>query len=215
MARETEIKLKIDDRDAFERELTRMGAEIVCGLDRVHEENTIFDTPQYGLANHGQVLRIRVETPRAGTDENSVKSKRRVIVTFKQPTEQHPRGQLETSLAGGYKVREEFELEVADALAMAAIFEGLGMRGWFRYEKYRTTYRVAPEQSWAEGLLIEVDETPVGVYAELEGRPEAIDRAAKELGFSRSDYVAKNYLTLYREQCQRVGEEPKDMLFPK
>ena len=82
-------------------------------------------------------------------------------------------------------MREEIELEVADAAVLAKIFEGLGMRGWFRYEKYRTTFRSARCVSWAKGLLIELDETPIGTFVELEGPPAAIDRAAQELGYTR------------------------------
>ena len=49
----------------------------------------------------------------------------------------------------------------------------------FRYEKYRTTFRLP-------GLHLDLDETPVGVFLELEGAPRAIDRAARSLGFSRT-----------------------------
>jgi hypothetical protein len=58
-----------------------------------------------------------------------------------------------------------------------------------------------------------MDETPIGTFVELEGPPLAIDRAAQELGYSRRDYVLKNYLVLYVEDCRRQGREPKDMLF--
>jgi hypothetical protein len=39
----------------------------------------------------------------------------------------------------------------------------------------------------------------------LEGPPSAIDRAAKELGFLRADYITKNYLLLHVENCRRKG----------
>jgi adenylate cyclase class 2 len=96
---------------------------------------------------------------------------------------------------------------------MRRIFEGLGLRGWFRYEKYRATYVLPGRHGWAKGLLIEVDETPIGVFVELEGSAAAIDRAARELGYSPRDYVLKNYLLLYVEECKRRGEQPRDMLF--
>jgi adenylate cyclase class 2 len=209
MNRETEIKLKIDDLKAFERGLKKLGAQMVSGLDRVHEENTIFDTPEGGLAKHGQLLRIRTETAGAKVK----KSKKRFIVTFKRPTQQRDGSAKKSQAISHYKIREEFELDIADSSMMTKVFEGLGMRGWFRYEKYRTTYRLPAKQTWAKGLLIEVDETPVGIYVELEGPTEAIDRAATKLGFSKKDYILKNYLALYVEQCRRKGEEPKDMLF--
>jgi adenylate cyclase class 2 len=120
----------------------------------------------------------------------------------------------ENASYGSYKVREEIEVEVAEAGNLARIFEGLGMSGWFRYEKYRTTFRMPASKAWARGLLIELDETPIGTFVELEGPAAAIDRAAEELGFSKRDYVLKNYLRLYMEECRRKGREPSHMVFP-
>lgn len=137
----------------------------------------------------------------------------RVVLTFKQPIEIQPDAELEGMPYGPYKVREEIELEVADAGTLARIFEGLGMSGWFRYEKYRTTFRLPDSKTWAKGLLIELDETPIGTFVELEGPAAAIDRAAEQLGFSKRDYILQNYLSLYMEDCRRKGEKPGHMLF--
>jgi len=112
-----------------------------------------------------------------------------------------------------HKVREEIETELVDGETVRRIFEGLGLRGWFRYEKYRTTYVLPGKRTWAKGLLIEVDETPIGTFVELEGPGEAIDRAAKELGYSQGDYVLKNYLVLYLDECKRAGRAPGNMVF--
>ena len=68
-------------------------------------------------------------------------------------------------------------------------------------------------QRWARRLLIEMDETPIGVFVELEGPAKAIDRAAKLLGYSRRDYIVTNYLSLYLEECQRGGKKPSNMVF--
>src|SRR5580765_3410826 len=207
MAKETEIKLSVEDPKAFERKLKRLGAKTVgSATGRVHEFNTIFDTPDGGLAKHGQLLRIRTET-RQGSGAKAARP--RVVLTFKQTS---VRGVDESG--GRFKVREETETVVTDAVALRKIFEGLGLRGWFSYEKYRTTWKFAASEPWASGLLIEVDETPVGVYVELEGPPEAIDQAARRLGYSRNDYLLKNYLTLYAESCRRKGVAPGNMLFP-
>jgi adenylate cyclase class 2 len=215
MARETEIKLKIRDARAFHRALKRIGARSVGrGNGKVHEENVIFDTPQGGLAKHGQLLRIRTETPDVRTRSKALKTNPRVVVTFKHPPAQPVLAELEHASRGLYKVREEIEVEVADAGELTRIFEGLGMSGWFRYEKYRTTYQLPASKAWAKGLLIEFDETPIGTYVELEGPPPAIDRVAEELGYSKQDYILKNYLLLYMEECRRKGEQPHHMLFP-
>ena len=216
MAREREIKLKIEDVKGFRRLLKRLGAQTVGNNSgRVHEENVIFDTPQGGLAKHGQLLRIRTETPEGRRNAKKSKSEPRVVLTFKRPVARpvasagHDRAPDDS-----HKVREEIEMEVTDAAALTTIFEGLGMSGWFRYEKYRTTFRLPVSKAWARGLLIELDETPIGKFVELEGPAAAIDRAAAELGYSRRDYVLKNYLTLYIEDCRRRGQQPVHMLFP-
>jgi len=215
MARETEIKLRISDVRAFHRALKRIGARLAGpGSSKVHEENVIFDTPQGGLAKHGQLLRIRTETPEIRGKAKKAGPKQRVVLTFKQPMVPTPVAGLENSSYGSYKVRDEIELEVTDPGNLTRIFEGLGMSGWFRYEKYRTTFRMPDSKAWATGLLIELDETPIGAFVELEGPVAAIDRAAEELGFSKRDYVLKNYHRLYMEDCRRKGEQPLHMVFP-
>jgi len=215
MARETEIKLRISNVRAFHRALKRIGARPAgLGRSKVHEENVIFDTPQGGLAKHGQLLRIRTETPEVRGKLKTAGAKQRVVLTFKQPMVQTAGAGMESASYRSYKVRDEIELEVTDPGNLTRIFEGLGMSGWFRYEKYRTTFRLPDSNAWANGLLIELDETPIGTFVELEGPAAAIDRAAEELGFTKHDYVLKNYLRLYMEDCRRKGEEPRHMVFP-
>jgi adenylate cyclase, class 2 len=206
MAKETEIKLPVTDIRAFERKVKKLGGRSVgAGGGRVHEFNVIFDTPDGGLAKHGQLLRIRKEMPR-GPGRKAATA--RVVLTFKQPT---VRGLDEDG--SRFKVREETEVEVTDSAALGKIFEGLGLRGWFSYEKYRTTWKLGATERWARDLLIELDETPVGNFIEIEGPPEAIDRAAAALGYVRKDYLLKNYLALYAEDCKRRGVTPGNMLF--
>jgi len=214
MAEETEIKLRIRDAKAFTRLLKRLGAgPAIAGVGRVREENLIFDTPEGGLAKHAQLLRIRTETPEKVLKTRVAKPPR-VVLTFKRPMV-GTTGFAEGAAPGHHKVREEIEVEVADGGVLTKIFEGLGMRGWFRYEKYRTSYKLPASKRWAAGLLIEFDETPIGTFVELEGPGAAIDRAAQEFGYSRRDYVLRNYLTLYMEDCRRRGEQPTDMVFAK
>src|SRR6266404_7077445 len=112
MAQETEIKLKIADVRAFHRALKRIGARPAGrGSERVHEENVIFDTPDGGLAKHGQLLRIRTESPETRGKAKTKDSKQRVVLTFKQPIA----GAARHLRRGQYKVRDETELEVGDA----------------------------------------------------------------------------------------------------
>jgi len=216
MGYETEIKLRIEDEKGLRRTLKKMGAVLVgAGSGRVHEMNLIFDTPEGGLAKHGQLLRIRTETPDGRNRGKTGKGgSPRVILTFKSPPEELAIGEAGPVVRDRrHKVRQEIEVVLTDAAGLQKIFEGLGLRGWFRYEKYRTTYRLPGRVKWAQGLLLEWDETPVGTYLELEGPGEAIDRAAKELGYGVKDYVLKNYLVLYVEDCRRRGVEAGEMVF--
>jgi adenylate cyclase class 2 len=207
MPKETEIKLAVRDMKAVERKIKKLGGKLAgAGNGRVHEFNVVFDTPDGGLAKHGQLLRIRTEKPQAAGDIKKAAS--RVVLTFKQPA-------LRSIDESGtrYKIREETEVEIAEAGRLQKIFEGLGLRGWFSYEKYRTTWKLGSAQRWAKDLLIQVDETPAGNFLELEGPPEAIDKAASALGYGYKDYLQKNYLALYAEDCKRRGVSPGNMLF--
>jgi adenylate cyclase, class 2 len=210
MAKEREIKLRIEDLRALRRALAKLGALVVT--PRVHELNVVFDTPEFDLAKRQHLLRIRTETPSASRGRTS-RAETCTRVTFKRPVPSA--GSTGKSGRRRHKVREEIELEVSDGKSLARIFEGLGMNAWFRYEKLRTTFRLPGSQGWAKGLLIELDETPIGVFLELEGPAAAIDRAARALGFQSRDYILANYMVLYREYCRSRGEEPRDMLFAK
>ena len=206
MGKETEIKLPVRDIKAFERKVKKLGGKpVITGNARIHELNVIFDTPDGGLAKHGQLLRIRSESAQGGGKKETPQ---RVMLTFKQPAVR-----AVDDDGSRFKIRDETEVEVADAVSLGKIFEGLGLRGWFSYEKYRTTWKLAAATRWAKDLLIELDETPVGTFLELEGPPEAIDRAAEALGYSRKDYLLKNYVELYAEDCRRRGVPPGNMLF--
>ena len=62
------------------------------------------------------------------------------------------------------------------------VLSRLGYQRAFRYEKFRTKY------SAGEGLIT-VDETPVGIFLELEGPGYWIDETATRLGSGRDRYL--------------------------
>jgi adenylate cyclase, class 2 len=221
MPKETEIKLRVQNVRSFLNALKKLGAK--PSVPRVHEHNLLFDTPDGGLAKHGQLLRIRTETPAANSTRARASKRRgwasgrspiRILLTFKSPPEQLAVGSVKPLRPEGrYKVREETELALSESAPLQKIFEGLGLKGWFRYEKFRTAYRFPARVAWAKALVIDLDETPIGTFVELEGPGPAIDRAAHALGFSPQAYVTKNYLVLYLEDCKRRGVQPSHMLF--
>jgi len=204
--RETEVKLRVADRQALLRQLARLRASY---QGRVHEMNTLYDTPGGALARAGKLLRIRVEQPADGhANRMKISAKapsanrntQAALLTFKGPVRREERGKT----GGGrrYKIREEREVRVADGEVLAGVLEAVGLRPSFRYEKYRSTYRL-PRLS---GVTIELDETPIGDFLEAEGSRAAIDHAAALLGYRPADYIAKSYGQLFLEEVRRAGE---------
>lgn len=154
---------------------------------QVFERNTVFDTPEHTLYGSGRLLRIR-------------EIDRRAIVTVKLPSE----------LEGVHKVREEHEFETDNAAEAHAVFTGLGYMPSWIYEKRRTTFRRAGEAG-----IIEVDETPIGDFAEMEGEAEWIDRTAAAFGFANHDYVLESYRGLFDAWLADTGSDVAHMRFAK
>ena len=86
------------------------------------------------------------------------------------------------------------------------LLRAMGLNPSFRYEKYRTRFKLG-------SLHLDLDETPVGTFLELEGQPKAINRVAKALGYSDRDYIRGTYWDLFNADRRRRGSRAKNMLF--
>ena len=117
------------------------------------------------------------------------------LLTFKGP-----------AIPGLVKIREEYETVVADGAVLNTILEQLGLHCWFRYEKYR-------EEFTNDDVVIAVDETPVGVFVEIEGGEDAIHETARALGRSPSDYITDSYRFLFLQHRDANGIAGPDMVF--
>ena len=104
------------------------------------------------------------------------------------------------------KIREEIETAVGDGGVLLQVFEQLGFRVWFRYEKYREEYA-------GDDLVVSIDETPVGTFVELEGGEVAIQAMTIALGRTEADYVLDSYLGLFLQHKQKHGYETPHMFF--
>ena len=104
------------------------------------------------------------------------------------------------------KIREEYETVVADGAMLNKILEELGLHCWFRYEKYR-------EEFTNDDVVIAVDETPVGVFVEIEGGEDAIHETARALGFTPTDYITDSYRFLFLQHRDANGLAGPDMVF--
>lgn len=202
---EVEIKLKVQNLPEFRLILKQLHARKV--RPRVHERNSLYDTAASDLRRHGQLVRIRTEQVVPAAGSNPKPARERAIVTFKGPARGAPARQ--DGARGNYKVRSESESVVTDVRRVETAFAALGLNPAFRYEKFRTTYTLPG----IAHLEVELDETPIGTFVELEGSRPAIDRAARLLGYSRPDFIDATYGNLYLADCRRRGKKAGDMLF--
>lgn len=104
------------------------------------------------------------------------------------------------------KVREEQETLVGDGEVLLRIFQEVGLHVWFRYEKYR-------EEFSHEDVIVAIDETPVGVFVEIEGSDQGIESMAAALGRSPEDYILDSYRSLFLHHKDALGLTSSDMVF--
>ena len=180
MSLEREIKLKFNSPEEARERILSIGATPLRG--RRLQEDCLLDTADDRLYRRRCVLRVRNENGKS-------------LLTFKGPVQ-----------PGIMKLREEHETVAADGATLLTILEELGLRVWFRYEKYR-------EEFAAEDVIIAIDETPVGTFVEIEGGEEHIHQTAAALGKTSDDYLTDSYRTLFVQYRQERGLNASDMVF--
>ncbi len=134
------------------------------------------------LADQGQALRLRAD-------------RRGNRLTFKGPA----------VFDGKVKIRTEYETVVDDLEQMRSILESLGYRSARRYQKIREEWRLG-------SIIIALDHTPIGDFAEFEG--EDCERVARRCGFDPENAERRSYLRLYSDYRIEHPESPMDMIFP-
>src|SRR5581483_7791175 len=139
MPTEVEVKFRVADPEALTRRLHDAGFHLET--ERAFERNILYDTPDRRLRAQTAILRVR----RYGD---------RWVVTYKCLPQNH-------DPEAPHKHRDETETRVQDGEAIGHIFTQLGFQPTFIYEKWRTEFA----DSTGHCVL---DETPIGVYAELE-----------------------------------------------
>lgn len=180
---EREIKLRFESADAARQALVGIGAAPFRA--RRLQDDRLLDDASASLMRRGCALRLRQD----GTDAH---------LTFKGPV-----------VPGIMKTREELETAVADGDLLLRVLGELGFSPRFRYQKYREEFRIPAFAS----LVVALDETPVGVYVELEGQEADIEAAAARLGCGPADYVRASYRTLFLEYREAHHVAAADMLF--
>jgi len=185
---ETEVKLRWNGTAQEARALIERH-EYAVAMPRMLESDQLFDLPSAALQHSDRILRLRKTISPEGTTH--------AMVTYKGP-----------ATRDGYKSREEIEFDVSDPNTLTLVLHRLGYQPVFRYEKFRTQLRAPGEPG-----LITIDETPIGVYLEIEGPPDWIDSTAARLGLPKTQFLTVSYAGLYLEYRAQHPEAPADMTF--
>lgn len=180
MPREIEAKFPLENRRKVVAKLEELGAERL--YPETFEDNIILDR-RGELKTRGALLRVR-------------QFGRYTITTFKGPV----------SFSGGVKSREEVQTGIESFDRAIALFDALGYRPTFRYQKMREVWRL-------RGSEVVLDRTPIGDYMEIEGAEDQIAVIAGDLDLEMSSAIRASYVDLYRRERRVRADLPENMVF--
>lgn len=162
--REVELKGRLDsdaELAAARRRLKRAGGTLVY---EGRLEDRRYDTTDRQLALRDHVLRLRVYRR-----DDEV----RTFLDFKGPT----------TYVDGFKVRDEHSVAAEDPAALASILEAMGYVITREIDREIAQYAVA-------GAIVRFERYPrMDVLVEVEGEPEAIERAIEALEMPRGGFT--------------------------
>jgi len=181
MPAEIEIKFALKDRPALVRKLHEIGAQRLYA--ETFEDNIVLDK-RGELRTKGNLLRVR-------------KFGKYALVTYK--------GAM--AFEGGVKSREEVQTGVESFELAIQLFDSLGYKPVFRYQKFREVWRVRESE-------VVLDRTPIGDYFEIEGPLDVIRTVAEELGMNMDAGIRQSYADLYRLARRTRADLPEHMVFP-
>jgi adenylate cyclase, class 2 len=181
LAQEIEIKFALKDRRALVQRLREIGAQRL--YEETFEDNIVLDR-RGELRTKGALLRVR-------------KFGRYAIATFKGPM----------AFESGVKMREEVQTAVESFELAIQLFDSLGFKPTFRYQKFREVWRV-------RDVEVVLDRTPIGDYFEIEGALDVIRSVAEELGMNVEQGIRQSYADLYRQHRRTRADLPENMVFP-
>jgi adenylate cyclase, class 2 len=180
--REVEIKFQIDDMDVLKARLAEAGFSVLT--PPTHEFNTLYDQAGGKLRRRGALLRLR-------------KFGEKWTLTYKDKS---------GAKGGRHKSRREIETALENGEAAARIFESLGFRPSFCYEKFRSEWKDST------GHVV-LDETPIGTYGEIEGPPQWIDATARLLHIEPAQYITLSYAELFAAWKRKTKSRAAEMTF--
>ena len=181
MPTEIEVKFKLDDRAALQRKLHDLGGERLYA--ETFEDNMVLDR-RGELRTKGALLRVR-------------KFGKYALVTYK--------GAM--AFEGGIKSREEVQTGVESFELAIQLFDSLGYKPVFRYQKYREVWHVRDTE-------VVLDRTPIGDYFEIEGPPDTIRAIVSDVGMNMDHALRHSYADLYKQARRTRSDLPEHMVFP-
>lgn len=160
--REVELKSVVDDIDLRRATVERAGGKLVfAGMLIDHR----YADPEGTMLAADTVLRLRIYDGDDGREGH---------LDWKGPT----------AYDSGYKVREELTTSVGDPDVLAEILSHLGYSVIMKIERRIWQYSLA-------GAIVRFEQYPLmDPLVEVEGPPDAIERAIEIVGLARSHFTA-------------------------
>ena len=175
--REMEVKSAVDDLDACMSRVRAAGGVLVM---QGRLEDSRYDTTERALNERDEVLRVRAFR---GLPANEV------TLDWKGPT----------SDEGGYKTREEISTGVLEAEALTTILKHLGYVCTMAIHREITQFEIS-------GATVRFEQYPrMDHLVEVEGAPEAIERAIEIIGLPRNGFTTDRLGTFVSRFEARTG----------
>jgi predicted adenylyl cyclase CyaB len=176
--REVELKAVVDSMATRIANVERAGGRLVF---RGRLEDCRYDTVDRQLRLRDDVLRLRVYRDELGT---------RAELAWKGPTHYED----------GYKVRDEVSATSPDADAMRQILERVGFVLTREIDREIVQYEL-------DGATVRFERYPrMDDLVEIEGDPNAIERAIAALGLPREAFTSDRLFEFVRRWQERTGE---------
>jgi predicted adenylyl cyclase CyaB len=175
---EVELKSTVDDLAKRRALVERAGGRLVFEGRLVDRR---YDTSDQALTARDHVLRLRVYTSAGGE---------RAELDWKGPTR----------IEQGFKLREEIDAGVTDASALSLILERLGYTVTAAIDREIAQYELAD-------ATVRFERYPrLDDLVEVEGAPEAIERAIAATGLAREGFSADRLGDFARRFERRTGQ---------
>ena len=186
MLAEFELKAVVRDPAACIASIERAGGRLV---ERGLLSDQRWDMPDGRLSARDEVLRIR-EFRGTGSGGEGTAERHRASLDWKGPT----------SIRDGYKVRDETSTPVDSAATLRVILSRLGFEVTQAIDREITAFDVAGAHARLERYPL------MDVLIEVEGPPEAIERAIEATGLPRAEFTSERLSEFAIRFERRTGQ---------